>query len=109
MARKRYYSGGNGGFAPVQQPIPAHPVLGAIVYLIISVFACGALIVGCGPILDYFGMYLSSMPADAAPYASPTLELFPWAYTFIMLLGAVALVGVFLAVIRQIYYSRYGD
>lgn len=108
MARRRsQYSGG--GFAPQPMPIPEHPILGPITYLIIVCVAAVAILLGCGPLLDYFSAYLSAMPAGAAGYANPTLQLFSWSYTLLTMLGVVAGIGVFVAVIRHIYYSQYGD
>lgn len=76
----------------------------------IVVFAIAAIILfAVGPVIDYFALYLATMPADAAPYANTGLALFPWVYRFIILMVLMPIVYVVLRAIGVISYSQYGD
>ena len=85
------------------------PVLGSLLQLIILFAILAAIVVAVGPLIDYFGFYVASLPAGADPYKNAVLPLFPWAYAFIILCGIVGFVYVYRTVIRQITYSRWNE
>ena len=85
------------------------PVLGSILQLIVLFALLAAIVVAVGPVIDYFGFYVSALPADANPYKEAVMPLFPWAYAFIILTGIVGFVYVYRTIIRQITYSRWNE
>lgn len=90
---------------PVRTP---HPILNSILACFVTLIICFVLITTCGPILDYFAMYVASQPEGAAPYANAVLPLFPWSYTFIVVIGIISVVAVWIAVVRSLTYRQYG-
>lgn len=67
------------------------------------------LLVTMGPVADYFANYLASMPDAASGYANPVLQMFvQWYWLLALALGCSIAAG-FMAVIRYMTYSRYGD
>ena len=88
---------------------PGGSIVSAGVYAILVFVVCLVILYTCGPVIDYFGAYMSTMPADAAGYANPVLELFPWTYTFIILAMLIPIVMIVIVAIRAIQYQRYGD
>jgi len=83
------------------------PVLGAILQLIVLFALLAAIVVTVGPLIDYFSVYVSALPADADGYKNAVLPLYPWTYSFIVLTGVVGFVVVFRNVIRTIVYGRW--
>ena len=93
--------------APVS--IPAHPVLGPLVTIMLTVIMVVILLVTMGPIADYFASMLAGYPADAAGYVNPVLQMFVQWYWLLALAVGCAITAGFLGVIRYLTYSRYGD
>lgn len=90
---------------PVKQP---HPILGGMLGCFVTLAICYILISVCGPFVDYIALYVASQPDGAAGYANAVLPLYSWVYAFIVIIGVIAVAGVWIAVVRSLTYTQYG-
>lgn len=82
----------------------SEPTVGGAVILCVVTFALlYCLVIGVGPLIDFFSNYLLMQPGN--PYAAPVLELLPWTYLMILLGAGVAIILVWRVVIRSIWFE----
>jgi hypothetical protein len=74
---------------------------GAVILCVASIALLFALVIGVGPLIDFFSIYLMEQAGN--PYAAPVIDLLSWCYVLILLGAGVAFVLVWRVVIRSIW------
>lgn len=95
------------GGASLDRPAHSRPgrpsVLGAIIYLLFTLFTLAVIVVCVGPLWDWLATRVLTFDS---PLVSTVMPLFKWLWLIIALSVIAAFAYVYLVVIRKIRYNR---